>query len=168
VILAWLIALLSGMAIQNPPGLLEIAAGNGIKQHGSGPDQIFLYAFTRDGYRREALVLTPGAVFQTEFPESGSPRCVSLLVAMPFNLGDGAVLKISAGNHAIQLALDPAHVRAHRAWLPVRLDLPPGEGRFTLRFEVDAGVRGDFTADWVGLAPGSEPGCLLAAPGRTK
>jgi len=32
-----------------------------------------------------------------------------------------------------------------------------------LRFEVDAGIRGDLTGDWMGIAPGGEPGCLFAA-----
>ena len=88
---------------------------------------------------------------------------------MPFNLGDGAVLKISirdgtTQSEAVKLFLDPAHIRAHRAWIPVRFEVPAGMEHFRLLLEVTAGARGEYTGDWVGLAAGNESGCLLAAP----
>ena len=164
----WLIIALSAFVVNtdNPPDLLQLATAQGIRQN-NGSDHVFLYTFARQGQSRETLVLLPGAVFQTGVIRSGAQRCISLQAAMPFNLGDGAVLKISLADErrrvqAVQLSLDPAHIRAHRAWTPIRLVIPTDMDHFTLQFEVDAGARGDSTADWVGIAAGSEAGCLLA------
>ena len=171
--LAWLMLLAPLLFQQDPqkdrPEWIAIAAAKGVKAIGSNPEGMFLYSFTRNGERRESLLMLPGAVFQTDVQNVQSPACVSLAAAMPFNLGDGAVLRISAGDElrqqeTVRLLLDPAHVRAHRAWVPVRFEIPAGQNRVRLRFEVDPGIRGDHTADWVGLAAGNEPGCLFAAP----
>jgi hypothetical protein len=170
--LAWLILLAPFLFPQDTqkvqPELIAIAAAKGIKAIGSNPEGMFLYSFTRNGERRESLLLLPGAVFQADVQNVQSPACVSLAAAMPFNLGDGAVLRISVGDElrqqeAVLLSLDPAHVRAHRAWVPVRFEIPAGLNRVRLRFEVDPGIRGDHTADWVGLAAGNEPECLFGA-----
>ena len=154
-------------AVKDSPGLFDVAASKGVKEFGAGVEGTFLHTFTRAGTRRETLVLLAGAVFQTDSMTAIPSRCVSLVAAMPFNLGDGAVLKIIANDETrqqpvFQLSLDPAHVRADRKWLPVRFDIPAVMNHVVLRFEVTAGPRGDQTGDWIGLAPGSEPGCLFA------
>jgi len=150
------------------PGLLAIAAAKGVKGLGQPIQQAFLFSFVRDGQRRDTLLLLAGAAFETdEVQPPGSSRCVSLLAAMPFNLGDGAILKISVRDggtlhQILERPLDPAHIRADRAWVPIRFDIPAGLQRPRLLFEVSAGARGDGTGDWVGLAPGTERGCLFA------
>lgn len=176
---AWLVLLVSVTTLllgqvgaQDRPELLAMAAAKGIKPVGDPIESVFLYSFTRSGERRESLVLLPGAVFEADLMNTGSGACVSLAVSMPFNLGDGAMLRISTGDgqvrqEAVRLLLDPAHVRAHRAWMPVRFAIPGGQNRVQLRFEVDPGVRGDHTADWVGLTAGNDPECLFAAPKRS-
>jgi hypothetical protein len=167
-ILTWLMTLLLVAVLPNDsPNLLSIAASRGIRQVAPN-SSIFFYAFVREGQRRETLVLTPGAVFEIGPLQTGPRSCVSLLAAMPWNLGDGADLKISIVDGAQQrqaadVYLDPAHQRAHRAWIPIRLDVPQSTDHFTLRFEVGPGPRGDLTGDWIGVAPGPERGCLFAA-----
>jgi hypothetical protein len=143
-----------------------MARSQGLHEIRTG-DVKFIYAFTRQGRMRETLVLLPGAVFSTMVLTPGSRRCVSMFAAMPFNLGDGAVLRIFIADEtrerqAIELNLDPAHIRAHRAWTPIRFEIPQGMDHFTLRFEVNPGPRGDGVADWMGLAAGDEAGCLLS------
>jgi hypothetical protein len=169
VVLNWLIVWLSLMAVanQNRPDLIQMAAAQGIREIGSDSSQVFLYGFTRHGQFRKTVVLTAGTMFQTSTIKPGAARCVSLLAAMPFDLGDGAGLRILLTNEtrrieAIRLYLDPAHVRAHRAWIPIRFEIPSDMDHFVLQFDVDAGPRGDTTADWIGLAAGGEVGCLLA------
>ena len=167
ILLSTLLAALPQSPAGNPTALLEIAAQKGVRQLATGLENTFIYAFTRGGQRRQSLVLTPGATFETSILPVDSPGCVSLMAGMPFNLGDGATLKIELWDEtrrqsAVEVALDPAHVRAHRAWVPVRLNIPAGRNRVRVRFEVTAGIRGDQTADWVGIAAGAEPGCLLA------
>jgi hypothetical protein len=152
----------------NTPSLLRIAEDKGIRQLGSGADSAFLYRFTRAGQRRDALVLTPASRFETTPLRNVTPHCVSLLAAMPFNLGDGAVLNVTVrgsgqDRHVIELALDPAHIRAHRAWLPIRFDVPVDAGEFTIVFEVTPGSRGDQIGDWVGLSPGPDKSCLFGS-----
>jgi hypothetical protein len=146
---------------------LAMAAARGIGAHGSGPESVFFYAFTRGGRFREALVIEAGASFETNIIEPEAQRCVSLMAAMPWNLGDGAVLRVSLDNggrltEVVRLPLDPAHIRAHRAWVPVRFGIPAEAKAVRLRFEVDPGSRNDSTADWLGLAAGDEAGCLFA------
>lgn len=170
ILLFTLLAALQGSPAGNPAGLLGIASAKGVKQLSTGLETTFTYAFTRGGQRRQSLVLTPGATFETPLLPVHSPGCVSLMAGMPFNLGDGATLKIEVWDEtvrqsAIEVSLDPAHIRAHREWIPVRLNIPAGQDSVRLRFEVTAGIRGDQTADWVGIAAGAEPGCLLATPG---
>jgi hypothetical protein len=153
---------------ENVPSLLRMAAEQGIKQLGAGSETMFLYRFTRAGQRRDALVLTPATKFETTPLQSATLRCVSLLAAMPFNLGDGATLSISLKasgqeRRTLQLDLDPAHVRAHRAWLPIRFGVPSDLGDFTIVFEVTAGTRGDQTGDWVGLSSGTDKSCLFGS-----
>jgi hypothetical protein len=155
-------------AQENTPSLLRIAANQGIRQLGAGSDTIFLYRFTRAGQRRDALVLTPATRFETTPVRSATRHCVSLLAAMPFNLGDGATLNVTVrasgqDRRVIQLDLDPAHVRAHRGWLPIRFDVPPDAGDFTVVFEVTPGSRGDQIGDWVGLSAGRDPSCLFGS-----
>ena len=154
-------------AIDESPQLLELARSQGIEQIGEDPPPVFLYTFTRGGQRRESLLLLPNGVFEVDIGSS-SWECVSLVASMPFNLGDGAVLIVSVddGNvlqQAVRLLLDPVHIREHRAWLPVRFELPGNQSGIQLRFEIEAGVRGDTTADWVGIAPGPETECLFGA-----
>jgi hypothetical protein len=148
--------------------LIRIAADQGIRPLAAGSDTIFVYRFTRGGQRRDALVLTPDTRFETTPLRSAAQHCVSLVAAMPFNLGDGATLSISVrasgqDRRVIQLDLDPAHVRAHRAWLPIRFDVPPDLGDFTIVFQVTAGARGDQTGDWVGLSSGTDKSCLFGS-----
>jgi hypothetical protein len=152
----------------NTPSLLQIAADNGIRQLGSGTDSVFFYRFTRAGQRRETLVLTPAARFETTPLRNVRHACVSLLAAMPFNLGDGAILNVivrASGQErrVIELALDPAHIRAHRAWLPIRFEVPADAGEFTIVFEVTPGARGDQIGDWVGVSPGPDKSCLFGS-----
>ena len=155
-------------AQENAPSLLRIAADQGIRQLGTRSDTIFLYRFTRGGQRRDALVLTPATRFETTPLRSSTRHCVSLLAAMPFNLGDGARLDISLkaserDRRVFQLDLDPAHVRAERAWLPIRFDVPPNIGDFTLIFEVTPGSRGDQIGDWIGISAGPDKSCLFGS-----
>ena len=168
--LAILVALIpfASTAQENVPSLFRMAAEQGIKQLGTGSETMFLYRFTRAGQRRDALVLTPATKFETTPLQSATLRCVSLLAAMPFNLGDGATLSISLKasgqeRRTLQLDLDPAHVRAHRAWLPIRFLVPSDIGDFTIVFEVTAGSRGDQTGDWVGLSSGTDKSCLFGS-----
>lgn len=149
-------------------GLLEIAAAQGIKTSTGDAPPVFLLTFSREGQRRDTLVLQSGAKFETQAIAAGNRRCVSLFAAIPFNLGDGAVLKISTRDErgmrqAFELTLDPAHVRAHRKWLPIRFDTPSDLPRMSFVFEVSGGSRGDSIADWVGVAPGGDSGCLFSA-----
>jgi len=149
------------------PDLLQMAAAQGIREISSDSNRVFLYAFTRHGQFYKTLVLTAGTMFQTGIIKPGGARCVSLWAAMPFNLGDGAGLTIVLTNETrrsetVQLYLDPAHVRAQRAWVPIRFEIPPDMDHFVLKFDVNAGPRGDYTGDWIGLAAGGETGCLLA------
>ena len=167
--LSWLIGWLSLMAVANDsrPDLLQMAAAQGIREISSDSNKVFLYTFTRHGQFHKTLVLTAGTMFQTSIIKPGPARCVSLLAAMPFNLGDGAGLTILLTNEtrrteALRLYLDPAHIRAHRAWITIRLEIPEGMDHFILQFDVNAGPRGDYTADWIGLAAGGDAGCLLA------
>lgn len=155
-------------AIAGLPQLLEMAESQGIERWSPDALGIFLYTFTRAGRLRESLVLLPDEAFEIEIPTT-APDCVSVVVSMPYNLGDGAVLITSFddGNvqqQAVRLVLDPAHVREHRAWLPVQFELPRNRSGLRLRFEVGAGIRDDWTADWVGIAPGPETECLFGEP----
>jgi hypothetical protein len=148
-------------------GLIQIALARGIKQS-TGAEGVFLYTFVRESIRRESLVLTAGAAFETNVTNPDRRKCVSLVAAMPFNLGDGALLKISIRGGAqqdssFQIFLDPVHVRAHRSWLPLRLEIPSAPEQILLHIQVEAGSRGNYTADWVGLAAGGDSECLLAA-----
>jgi hypothetical protein len=148
--------------------LLQIASAKGITGAASPAPQVFLLPFIRDGQRRDTLILQAGGRFDTGIITANSFHCVSLVAAMPFNFGDGAVLKISVadGNSiepAAELMLDPAHVRAHRKWIPVRFGIPAGRQQLRLVFEVTAGIRGDAIADWLGLAAGPESGCLFGS-----
>jgi hypothetical protein len=159
-------AYLTAVANGGRPNLVEMAAAQGVHEISSDSSQIFLYAFTRHGQFRKALVLTAGKTFRTGIIKPGAARCVSLLAAMPFDLGDGAGLRVILTDEArrieaVRIYLDPAHVRADRAWIPVRFDIPPDMDHFILQFDVDAGPRGDTTADWFGLAAGNDAGCLL-------
>ena len=161
--------MLAGVATaqESVPSLLRMAADKGVHQLGAGSETIFLYRFTRGGQRRDALVLTPSVTFETTPFRAASHHCVSLVAAMPFNLGDGATLSVwvksSQSQRVFQLDLDPAHVRAHRAWLPIRFNLPAVRGNYTIVFEVTAGARGDQTGDWMGLAPGTDKSCLFGS-----
>jgi len=155
--------------IGDVPGLIETAKAGGIGPVGAESGNTFLYTFTRAGQFRESLVLLPGAVFETALTEIGAGRCISLVAAIPYNLGDGAVLEISVEGGSeqpkvVRVFLDPAHVRAHRTWVPIRLDIPADHDRVRLRFEVDPGIRGDQTGDWMGLAAGNDAGCIFAGP----
>ena len=148
-------------------GLIEMAEANGIGPIGTQAGNTFLYTFTRNGQFRKSLVLLPRAVFETDMIETGSGQCVSLVVAVPFNLGDGVSLEISIRSRSettviMRVSLDPAHVRAHRTWVPIRFDIPAQKDALRLRFEVDAGTRGDETGDWIGIAAGNDSGCLFA------
>jgi len=167
VVVATMLAVVA-TAQNSVPSLLRIAADKGVHQLGAGSETIFLYRFTRGGQRRDALVLTPGTKFESTPMQSAAPHCVSLLAAMPFNLGDGATLNIalkaSGQEHRVfQLELDPSHVRADRAWLPIRFDVTPDLRDFTIVFEVTAGARGDQTGDWVGLSSGTDKSCLFGS-----
>ena len=66
-------------------------------------------------------------------------------------------------HRVFQLELDPSHVRADRAWLPIRFDVTPDLRDFTIVFEVTAGARGDQTGDWVGLSSGTDKSCLFGS-----
>jgi hypothetical protein len=163
-LLIWLFAGTTG----GPQGLLELAMAQGIHAHTSETQSVFLYSFTRGGERRDTLVLTAGAAFQIEVPNPDARPCVSLLAAMPFNLGDGAILGISteANGERVQLfqrKIDPAHQRADRDWLPLRLDVPSTANPILLRFAVEAGIHQDFTGDWIGLTAGPDQECLFSA-----
>lgn len=150
--------------------LLELASNQGVKPIVSEDQKIFLYSFTRGGVQRDALVLTPGAAFDSGPLTTENRRtCVSVFVAMPFNLGDGAILTISTigkaeESEALRLNIDPAHNREHRAWIPLRIRLPKATSPIHIRFRVTAGPLGDGTGDWIGIAPGPDPECLLAKP----
>ena len=149
-------------------GWMETARAQGILPLVS-TDSPFIYALTRAGERRQSVVLTPGNVYETDAVNASGAGCVSLRAAMPFNLGDGAVLSISLidGDEefaTLELGLDPAHVREHRRWTPLRLEVPAGMESFRLNAEVGAGSRQDSTADWIGLAAGPERGCVFAEP----
>jgi hypothetical protein len=120
----------------------------------------------REGIRREALVLTSGTAFKLNVANPGRLKCVSLVAGMPFNLGDGALLKVSIEDGAqqdssFQVFLDPVHVRADRTWRPLRIEIPSAPEKIVLHIQVEAGNRGNSTADWVGLAAGGESDCLL-------
>jgi hypothetical protein len=153
-----------------PPLLTDVAASSGIPTLAISPNaNVFLYAFTRAGQFRESLVLLAGATFGTDLMNLPQGRCISLTAAMPSNLGDGATLNISVEDglgelELRQFTLDPAHVREHRSWLPIRIDVPDRTRNIRIRFAVGAGVRGDETADWIGLAAGPDAGCLFAEP----
>ena len=164
------VTMLAGVAIaqESVPSLLRIAADKGVHQLGAGSETIFLYRFTRGGQRRDALVLTPSVTFETTPFRAASHHCVSLVAAMPFTLGDGATLSVwvkssRQSQRVFQFDLDPAHVRAHRAWLPIRFNLPAVRGDYTIVFEVTAGARGDQTGDWVGLSSGTDKSCLFGS-----
>lgn len=149
------------------PNLQELAARKGIRPI-LGPDQdIFLYDFGRGGIRRESLVLTPGAVFEADFAVEQQRPCASLLAAMPFNLGDGATLDVAAlsASEEVQLVhlhIDPAHNRKDRSWIPLRFKIPQFGKPFRVRFKVQPGPNGDFTGDWIGIAPGPDSACLFS------
>ena len=157
-VLNWLVLALS---------LTQMAAAQGIRDISNNSSGMFLYTFTRHGEVHKALVVTAGNRFETGVIKPGSARCVSLLAAIPFDLGDGAGLTIRLANETGQiegarLYLDPAHIRADRAWKPIRFEIPPNMDHFVLQFTVDAGPRQNYTGDWIGLAAGTESGCLLA------
>jgi len=163
----YLFAALLTPAAERPQELLELAAKQGVKPHDSSNPSVFLYAFTRNGEKHDTLVLTAGSTLQIDVPVTNSAKCISLKAAMPFNLGDGAALKISTGdaNHrqqVLKLSLDPVHVRGDRSWIPIRFAIPDGANPLQLTFEAEPGARNDSTADWIGLAAGSDRGCLLA------
>src|SRR6476646_10725552 len=110
--------------------LLELAAQQGIRPHDGNNQSVFLYTFTRNGETKQTVVVTAGASFQLDL-QTNSAQCVSLAAAMPFNLGDGATLRISIGDGADQapvteLSLDPVHLRADRKWIPIRFAIPTG------------------------------------------
>jgi len=143
-----------------------MAANQGIPEISSDSTRVFLYTFARHGEVHKTLVVTAGNTFKTAVIKSGSARCVSLLAGMPFDLGDGAGLTILLSNEtrqfeAARLYLDPAHVRADRAWKPIRLEVPANTDHFFLQFNVDPGPRGDYTGDWIGIADGTDPDCQL-------
>lgn len=148
--------------------LVALAKTHGISSTFTGKEGIFLYNFTRQGERRETLLLIAGNSFEMQIENPKAARCISLLTAMPFNLGDGAELKIELSTTAgawkedKAISMDPAHVRADRAWIPVHMDLPSGLTTFRLRLHVSPGPRGDETGDWIGVAAGPERSCLLA------
>jgi len=168
---AWIVAAVMFLQLgahADVPGFIVMAAAKGIRPHGAGPESVFFYSFTRAGRFREALVIEAGASFESDVIDPGGRHCVSLAAAMPWNFGDGAVLKVSmdSGGHQtemVRLSLDPAHIRAHRAWIPVRFEIPVEAKAIRLRFDVDAGPRNEPTADWLGIAAGDDGACLFAA-----
>jgi hypothetical protein len=148
--------------------LLELAAQQGVRPHDGNNQSVFLYTFTRNGEKKDTVVVTAGATFQLDLPPN-SAQCVSVSAAMPFNLGDGATLKISIGEAedqrpAAEVSLDPVHVRADRKWIPIRFAIPAGLKAIRVKFEAGPGKRNDSTADWIGLAPGPDSSCLLGSP----
>jgi hypothetical protein len=156
-VLSWLVLALS---------LVQMAEGVGIHDVGGDSNRVFLYPFARHGEVHRTLVVTAGNTFSTSVIQRGGATCVSLKAAMPFDLGDGAGLTIVLKNEsrrieAARIYLDPAHVRADRAWKPLRFEIPADLDHFTLQFSVDTGPRGEPTADWIGLASGSERACLF-------
>jgi hypothetical protein len=151
--------------VQPTPGLVELAARQGIRLHEGNDQTVFLYTFTRNGEKKNTVVVTAGASLQVD-ASADSASCISLSVAMPFNLGDGAVLKISLGDDqrlqpAVDLSLDPVHVRADRRWIPLQFPIPAGLKSVRLKFEAEPGRRNDFTGDWIGLAAGPDASCLF-------
>ena len=150
-----------------PPELIRSAVSRGIKTAEADPNQnVFIYSFTRGGTLRESLVLLPGGVFETDTMNLPSRGCVSVRAAMPWNLGDGAILSVwierrNQRELAVELPLDPAHVREHRDWVPIRFDLPSDPDGLRLVFGVEAGPRGDQTGDWVGLTDGNDLECFF-------
>ena len=145
--------------------LIQMAANQGIREISNGSNGVFIYTFARHAEIHKTLVVTAGNTFKTALIKSGAARCVSLLAGMPFNLGDGAGLSILLSNEtqqveAARLNLDPAHVRADRAWKPIKFRIPANIDHFFLQFNVDAGPRGDYTGDWIGIADGSDSDCL--------
>jgi hypothetical protein len=153
-----------------PTGLIDIAVSRGVEPLSANPGNVFLYSFTRGGTLRDTVTLLPGGVFQTGQLRNISTDCLSLVAAMPTNLGDGAVLHVAVEGSGgwrelAELRLDPAHVREQRGWVPLRVDIPEGSDGLRLRFEVSAGSRNDPTADWLGIAGGLDDRCLFGPPG---
>jgi hypothetical protein len=147
--------------------LLDLARQKGLKPPVSDDQKLFLYRFSRAGIPLETVLLTPGAVFELEIPPVNKPTCISFRVAMPFNLGDGAALAISIAFGGVERVIferhfDPAHIRSDRAWAPVDLEIPPRVDASVLRFKVNPGAAGDYSGDWVGIAPGLGRGCLFS------
>jgi len=146
--------------------LFRLAGERGIVAVQADPNQpVFLYGFTRDGVFRDTLALSPGATFETGPVEVGAEVCVSLLIGMPWNLGNGATLEIAVETDGellvTQHRLDPAHHREDRTWRPVRIDLDPGTERASMSLTMIPDLDGQI-GDWLGIAPGSEAGCLFS------
>lgn len=158
---------------QYPRNLLEIAIKQGVRTLGAIQTKIFLYAFTRNRVFRNALVLTPGTVFDMGPLKRDGKTCISLSLAMPFNLGDGAGLRVTYIDNSNQSELyygflDPAHLREHRKWVVAMFQIPVGAEEFRLRFEVDSGNNGNMTGDWFGLTSGLDDRCLFSLPAVSK
>jgi hypothetical protein len=147
--------------------LVDLARRKGLKPPISEDQKAFLFRFSRSGLSLETVLLTPGAVFEAEIPSAGKTICVSVRIGMPFNLGDGVELTISAAQDGsekviIKRHLDPAHLRQHRTWLPLDFEIPSATDSTLLRFAVNPGPAGDLTGDWLGIAPGTSAGCLFS------
>jgi hypothetical protein len=145
---------MNGAEEKSGPDLLQIARDRGIGR--PSEQNMFLYSFARGGIRREALVLTPGAVFEVTPFALGDETSVRLWVGMPFQLGDGAELIAHAmvGGHPAEVArlsIDPIHKRQDRQWLSLQFPIP--NQTTSVRFTVSPGPAGDGIADWVGIAP---------------
>jgi hypothetical protein len=166
----WLLVWLAAASIfvkDSRPDLLQMARSQDIHELSASSTRVFFYTFARGGDVKKAVVVTAGNIFRTGIIKPDSARCVSLNAAMPFDHGDGAELTILLMNEthrseAARIYLDPAHIRADRAWKPIRFEVPPGIDHFMLEFSVSAGPRGDYTSDWIGLAPGPAGDCLFA------
>ncbi len=145
-----------GSSRKEVPDLLQEARRQEAGEAGQAGRTHFLFPFSRDGIRREALVLTPGAVWEANPQSLSASSPLRIWVGMPFQIGDGAELSVEtvrAGQPGgmIRMPLNPVHNRGDRQWHLLQMPFAPDTT--LIRFRVSAGPSGDSTGDWVGLAP---------------
>jgi hypothetical protein len=158
------------------PSLLDLARQKGLNLPVSEDQKMFLFRFSRAGIPLDTILLTPGAVFELEIPPLNKSTCISFRAAMPFNLGDGAMLMISIVYRGVEKVVverhfDPAHIRSDRTWASIDFEVPSRVDASVLRLTVNPGGAGDYSGDWVGIAPGLGQGCLFSSiddPNRLK
>lgn len=133
--------------------LLPLAAGLVPTQPANG--QPMIYAFARGGVERQAITLQADSKVPLHPLIIPAHATLAFALAMPFNLGDGAMarvfLRCKEGEFLLmERRLDPARKREDRNWYEATIDMGAyagKQGQIVLQASTDTG---ESTGDWIG------------------